>query len=157
MSTQARRHLSSRARVLLVSVTSVLVLLAVALLLPVPFVKLAPGPTFNVIGEHDGQPVIKISDTTTYSATGELDMTTVLESGGPRGGLTFVDAIASWLNPSDAVVPRELLFPDDISGEEVEQHQAMLFNSSESDAIAAAMNRRVSSAKPARASVPAST
>mgnify|MGYP000617927871 CR=1 FL=1 len=80
MSTHARRHLSSRARVLLVSITSVLVLLAVALLLPVPFVKMAPGPTFNVIGEHDGEQVIKISDTTTYPVTGELDMTT--ESGG---------------------------------------------------------------------------
>ena len=139
MSTHARRHLSSRARVLLVSITSVLVLLAVALLLPVPFVKMAPGPTFNVIGEHDGEPVIKISDTTTYPVTGELDMTTVLESGGPRGGLTFVDAIASWFNSSNAVLPRELLYPDDISGSEVKAKQTALFSSAESNATAAAL------------------
>lgn len=139
MSTHARRHLSSRARVLLVSVTSVLVLLAVALLLPVPFVKLAPGPTFNVIGEHDGQPVIKISDTTTYPVTGALDMTTVLESGGPRGGLTFVDAIASWFSSSTAVLPRELMYPDDVSGTDVKAKQTALFSTAESNATAAAL------------------
>jgi PDZ domain-containing protein len=139
VSTHARRHLSSRGRVLLVSITSVLVLLAVALVMPVPFVKLAPGPTFNVIGEHDGEQVIKISNTTTYPVTGELDMTTVLESGGPRGGLTFVDAIASWFNSSTAVLPRELLYPDDISGSEVKAKQTALFSTAESNATAAAL------------------
>jgi len=139
VSTHARRHLSSRAKVLLVSVTSVLVLLAVALLLPVPFVKLAPGPTFNVIGDHDGQPVIKISGTTTYPVTGELDMTTVLESGGPRGGLTFIDAVASWFSPSNAVMPRELMYPDDVSGSEVKAKQTAMFSTAESNATAAAL------------------
>jgi PDZ domain-containing protein len=132
-------HPSRRGWMLLASAFTTLSLLAVAFLLPVPFVKLAPGPTFNVIGEADGQPVIDITGAQTYPGTGNLDMTTVLESGGPRGGLTFVDAIASWLNPSDAVVPRELIFPDDVSGEEVQKHQAMLFSTSESDAVAAAM------------------
>jgi PDZ domain-containing protein len=132
-------HPSRRGWMLLASAFTTLSLLAVAFLLPVPFVKLAPGPTFNVIGEADGQPVIDITGAQTYPVTGNLDMTTVLESGGPRGGLTFVDAIASWLNPSDAVVPRELIFPDDVSGEEVQKHQAMLFSTSESDAVAAAM------------------
>jgi PDZ domain-containing protein len=132
-------HPSRRGWTLLISAFATLLLLAVAFLLPVPFVKLAPGPTFNVIGEADGQPVIAISGTTTYPVSGNLDMTTVLESGGPRGGLTFVDAIASWLNPADAVVPRELIFPDDVSGEEVQKHQAMLFSTSESDAVAAAL------------------
>ena len=135
-----RRGPSRRAWMLIFSGATMFVLLALAFLLPVPFVKLAPGPTFNVIGDDDGQPVIKISGADTYPVTGALDMTTVLESGGPRGGLTFVDAIASWLNPSDAVVPRELIFPDDISGAEVEKHQALLFSTSESDAIAAALN-----------------
>lgn len=124
---------------LLISVVTTAVLVALALALPVPFVKLAPGPTFNVIGTEDGQDVIAIEGATTYPITGSLDMTTVLESGGPRGGLTFVDAIASWLDPADAVVPRELLFPDDITGEEVRERQAALFNTSGSHAVAAAM------------------
>lgn len=133
-------HPTRRGWMLIVSALTTLVLLAVAFLLPVPFVKLAPGPTFNVIGDFDGEPVIQISGTTTYPVTGQLDMTTVMESGGPRGGLTFVDAIASWLDPSDAVVPRELIFPDDETGEEVERRQAIMFSTSQSDAVAAALN-----------------
>lgn len=135
-----RRGPSRRGWMLLASALTTAALLVLALLLPVPFVKLAPGPTFNVIGAQDGQDVILIEDATTYPVTGALDMTTVLESGGPRGGLTFVDALASWLDPSDAVVPRELMFPDDITGEEVRTRQAALFSTSGSDAIAAALN-----------------
>lgn len=117
-----------------------MLLLVVAFALPVPFVKMSPGPVFNVIGEYDGSPVIAISGTQTYPVTGSLDMTTVLERGGPRGGLTFVDALSSWFDPADAVVPREQLYPDDVTGEEVSRRQAALFSTSESDAIAAAMD-----------------
>lgn len=134
-----RRRLTARARALVVSAASLVILLAIALLLPVPYVRLAPGPTFNVIGEKDGTPVLLIDGTATYPTTGELFMTTVLESGGPRGGLTFVQALASWLNPADAVLPRELLYPDDVSGEQVRSQQAVMFSTAESDAIAAAM------------------
>ena len=129
-----------RGRALAISAVSLLILVSVALLLPVPFVKMSPGPTYNVVGEVDGSPVIEITGTQTYPTTGSLDMTTVMESGGPRGGLTFVDAMASWFNSADAVVPRELIYPDDVSGEDVKTRQAMLFNTSESHAIAAALN-----------------
>lgn len=125
---------------LLASVAVTLALVVATLVLPVPFVKMAPGPTFNVIGDIDGQEVIAISGTTTYPTTGTLDMTTVRESGGPRGGLTFFDAVGSWFNSDDAVVPRELVYPDEITGEEVKLRNAALFSTSESDAVAAALN-----------------
>lgn len=135
----AIRHPSRRGRMLLLAGATTFALLGVAFLLPVPYIKLSPGPTFNVIGEVDGKPVITISGAQTYPTSGDLDMTTVLELGGPRGGLTFVDAVASWFNPNNAVVPSELLYPDDMTGEEVKQRQAILFNTSESDAVAAAL------------------
>lgn len=135
----ALRHPTRRGWMLIISAGTTLVLLGIAFWLPVPFVKLSPGPTFNVIGQDDGQDVIQISGTETFPVSGSLDMTTVYERGGPRGGLTFVEAIASWLDPADAVVPRELLFPDDITGEEVRTRQALLFDTSESNAVAAAM------------------
>ena len=135
----ALRHPTRRGWMLIISATTTAILLGIAFWLPVPFVKLSPGPTFNVIGQEDGQDVIEISGTETFPVSGNLDMTTVYERGGPRGGLTFVEAIASWLNPADAVVPRELLFPDDVTGEEVRTRQALLFDASESNAVAAAM------------------
>lgn len=133
------RGLSARSRTLLVSGIAVAGLIAIALALPVPYVKLAPGPTFNVIGDNDGEPFIAITGTTTYPVSGELDMTTVRESGGPRSGLTFVEAIGAWFSRADAVVPRELIYPDDVTGDEVRKRQAALFSTSESDAIGAAL------------------
>ena len=135
-----RRRISRRALTLLISATSVLVLIVIALVLPVPYIKMAPGPTFNTIGEIDGKPVIEISGTQTYPVTGNLDMTTVLESGGPRGGLTFFEAIAGWFTADDAVLPRELLFPDDVNGEQVQREQSAAMSTSQSDAIGAALN-----------------
>lgn len=133
------RALSSRARTLLISALALALLVTMALVLPVPYVKLAPGPTFNVIGERDGEPFLLIDGTTTYPVTGALDMTTVRESGGPRGGLTFIEAIGAWFSAADAVVPRELIYPDDITGDEVRKKQAALFSTSESDAVGAAL------------------
>ena len=133
------RRVSERTRTLIISVFALVSLVLIAVLLPVPYVKLAPGPTFNVIGENDGEPFIRIEGTTTYPVTGNLDMTTVRESGGPRGGLTFVEAIGAWFSTADAVVPRELIYPDDVTGEEVRQRQAALFSTSESDAVGAAL------------------
>lgn len=118
---------------------SVVVLLGLALLLPVPYIKMSPGPTFNTIGEVDGEEFLQISGTQTYPVDGHLDMTTVLETGGPRGGMTLFDALGGWFNGSNAVLPRELLYPDDVEGEQVERQQAALMSTSKSDAIGAAL------------------
>lgn len=127
-----------RANALIIAGCSFIILLLVALLLPLPYVKMAPGPTFNTIGQVDGKDLIEISGATTYPVTGNLNMTTVRESGGPRGGLTIFEALAGWLDSSDAVLPRELLYPDDVSGDEVQRQGAIMFESSQSDAVAAA-------------------
>ncbi len=114
-------------------------LAAVAALLPVPFIVISPGPTFNTIGEVNGVPLVEITDTEVYPTDGHLDMTTIRESGAPRSPLTIYQALAAWVNPDQAVLPRELLYPDDITGEEVTQRHAVLFSPSQSHAIAAAM------------------
>ncbi len=132
--------MSRRGWTLLASALTLAALVAIAVALPVPYVRLAPGPTFNVIGDVRDEPVIAISGTETFPTTGSLEMTTVRESGGPRGGLTFVQAIGAWFSQSDAVVPQELLYPEDTTGEQIKERQARLFSVSESNAIAAALN-----------------
>jgi len=119
---------------------SLLALLVLAVsLLPVPYVRLAPGSTYNTLGTVNGVPLISITDTTTYPTTGHLDLTTVNESGGPIGTLTLGDALRGWGDPSMRVLPREVLFPEDPSPDEVKQDQTVAFDSSESSAIAASM------------------
>ena len=117
-----------------------MILIALAAVLPVPFVILSPGPTFNTIGEVDGRPLVEISDTTTYPTSGALDMTTIREEGEPRSPLTVFGALAAWVDPNRAVLPRELLYGDDETTEEVQQRNAVMFSTSQSNAVAAALN-----------------
>jgi len=124
-------------------------LLGVGLLLPVPYLELAPGPTFNTLGDIDGTPVITIKVAQTYPTAGHLDLTTVNERGGPGGGLYAGRVLVAWADPSSRVVPREAFYPDDVSADDAKAENAQMFSDSESDAVAAALhylNRPVISA-----------
>jgi PDZ domain-containing protein len=132
--------MTRRGWTLLASLLTFMALVGAAVTLPVPYIRMAPGPTFNVICDVGNYPVIEITGTQTYPAAGEIDLTTVRESGGPRGGLTFVQAIGAWFSDSDAVVPQELIYPDDVTGEDLRRRQAVLFSTSGSNAVAAALN-----------------
>jgi PDZ domain-containing protein len=114
-------------------------LMAYAVLLPVPFIELAPGPTFNTLGESDGTPIISIHRAETYPTSGHLDLTTVNERGGPGNGLYIGRAIVGWADPRVRIVPREAFYPDEVSRTDVEAENAQMFNDSESDSIAAAL------------------
>ena len=123
----------------MVSGLVLLALLALAAVLPVPYIVLSPGPTFNTIGDIDGVPLVEISETTTYPTSGALDMTTIREEGEPRSPLTVFGALAAWIDPNRAVLPRELLYGDEETSEQVEQRNAVLFSTSQSNAVAAAL------------------
>ncbi|MDQ6650266.1 MAG: PDZ/DHR/GLGF domain-containing protein, partial [Actinomycetota bacterium] len=64
--------MSSRGRTLLVAALVAAALLLGGALLPVPYVALGPGPTFNTLGQVDGQALIDISGHETFPATGHL-------------------------------------------------------------------------------------
>ena len=132
----------SRRRRAWIGVAAVLggTLFAVSVLLPVPFIELAPGPTFNTLGEADGKPIISIERATTFPTSGHLDLTTVNERGGPGNGLYIGRVIVGWADPRVRVVPREAFYPDEVSRNDVEAENAQMFNDSESDSIAAALN-----------------
>lgn len=133
------RRAGHRALVASLAGLVLVVLIALAALLPVPFIVRSPGATFNTIGEVNGVPVVEISDTTTYPVTGALDMTTIREEGEPRSPLTVFGALAAWVDPDRAVLPRELLYGDDETPDRVQQRNAVLFSTSQSNAVAAAL------------------
>lgn len=116
-------------------------LMVVGIVVPMPFVELAPGPTFNVIGDYDGQPVLTISGTPTYPTAGHLDMTTVNERGGPKSGINIGRIVVGWADPNVRVLPRSALFPDDQrSDAEVKEENVRAFSDSQADAIAASLS-----------------
>jgi PDZ domain-containing protein len=121
--------------------TGALVVLGlIALAIPVPYVMTSPGPVFNTIGQLQGTDLISISGAQTYPTTGELDMTTVREYGGPQEGLSVFQAVWGWLSPDRRVVPREAFYPPGQTAAENAAQNAEAFSSSQSYAIAAAMH-----------------
>lgn len=103
----------------------------------VPYIRYQPGPTVNVLGERDGEPIVTIEGARRYPTDGQLRMTTV-SSTRPDATLGLVPALLAWVNPSDTLYPFKAIYPDPTSNEqEVEKsHQEMV--DSQDHAVAAA-------------------
>ena len=128
-----------RKRVIVLALVSWLVVLVAMEIIRVPYVRLSPGPLFNVLAESDGEQIISIQGAEVFPVSGELDMTTVSERGGPYGDLTLFEAFGGWIDPSAAVVPTSLLYPPDTSGEAAQQQGADQFSDSQEQARIAAL------------------
>ena len=103
---------------------------------PVPYVALGPGPTFDTLGEVDGKAVVAIEGTPVQPTSGHLNMTTVSQ----RDGLTLGQALAFWGSGNDQLIPRDLVFPPEKSRDDIQKSQDADFQRSEDNAEYAALN-----------------
>ncbi|HBW18952.1 MAG: PDZ domain-containing protein [Streptosporangiaceae bacterium] len=131
--------MSRRSATLLVAGIGALAALIVAVLLPVPYVALTPGPTLNTLGSLSGQPLIQIKGHPTYPTTGHLNMVTVRYLGGPGTNFNVFAALGSWLTPQDAVVPESEIFTPGQTTQQVLQQDTEEMVSSQQTATAAAL------------------
>ncbi|MER7172687.1 S16 family serine protease [Streptomyces mesophilus] len=129
----------SRRTALALSAVPVAALLAVAGLAPLPFTVAQPGGTSDVLGEHDGKPVITIEGAPTRETDGELRMTTILATG-PDADVDFGDVVDGWFRTDRAVMPRDAVYPSGGSVEEIEEHNVAEMRKSQNSAVAAALN-----------------
>ena len=110
--------MTRRTTTLTTAALSLVALLCVALLLPVPYVSLRPGPTLDTLGEEDGEPVISIEGgARTYDDAGQLDLVTVSVTN-PDVDVRLPEALGAWFDPSAALVPKELIYPTEKTTEE---------------------------------------
>ena len=104
--------------------------------LPVPYVAQVPGPTYNTLGDIDGEPIISVEGRERNEVEGNLNLTTV---GVGRDGLSLVQAVRGWFDDEVAVVPEESVYPPDRTVEETRQANRRAFLTSEQAAESVAL------------------
>jgi PDZ domain-containing protein len=131
--------MSRRAATLLVAAAGVLIALAVAVVSPVPYVALTPGPTLNTLGVLGGKPLIQVRGHLTYPASGHLNLVTVSFLGGPGTNFNIFAALRAWLSPHEAVVPQQEIFTPGQTPQQVARQDSLEMASSQQTAQAAAL------------------
>lgn len=132
--------MSRRSLTLAIAGLATVAAIVVAMLFPVPYVILTPGPTLNTLGKDSaGQPLISITGRQTYPAGGHLNLVTISYQGGPGSNLNIFQALRAWLNPSEAVVPESELFPPGQTAEQTQAQDTEQMASSQEMATAAAL------------------
>jgi len=128
-----------RALTLAVAGFLVVLLSAVAALLPVPYVALEAGPVTNTLGAVGKTELIRIDGRKTYPDKGNLDLTTVHVVGGPGSRLGLVTALRGWLDDGIAIVPEEQVYPPGETAKEAERESALEMRDSQENATTAAL------------------
>ncbi|TFD24336.1 PDZ domain-containing protein [Cryobacterium sp. TMS1-13-1] len=112
-------------------------------IMPAPYVIEKPGPVFNTLGTATYDDVetalITIPDETVYPTGGTLDLLTVSLFGNREDRPSWLAVAGAWLDPSEAVLPIDQVFPDNVSTEQRDARSSADMINSQQDAIAAAL------------------
>jgi PDZ domain-containing protein len=127
-----------RTATLLASTLTLIALLCVALLIPVPYSEMSPGPTVNTLDNHGGEPVLQISGRKTYPTTGHLNMTTVRVTSADYT-MNLVELVSGWLGHDEKIVEHDTLYPKGQTAEQADQQNAEEFTQSQDSAKVAAL------------------
>lgn len=138
-STDAGGRVSRRYLNLLVASLSLITLVCVTLLLPVPYVVLSPSLAFNTLGEFDGRAMITFpKNVKTYETTGALDFTTVLVSQ-PDKHVSLAEAMTAYFSDGSEVVRRSSIYPEGESAEASKATSRLMFKTAQDAAKVAAL------------------
>ena len=129
----------SRRTVATVVVSCLLVVLAaLAVVVPVPYVTMSPGPTVNVLGRSGDKPIIAVRGHRTFPTQGDLRLTTVSVTN-PTRRVGLGEVLKAWFDRKRAVYPRDVIYPPQQSADQVEQQSSVEMVSSQDTAVAAAL------------------
>ncbi len=131
----ARSLLTRRGWTVLLSFAFTVALLLVGALVPIPYVSLGPGPTYDTLGAVEGVPVVEVDGEETYPTTGQLRMTTVSVG----DDVTLLEGLSLWISGRFALAPREDYFRPGETEDEIEEQNTKLFQDSQSNAEVAAL------------------
>lgn len=109
------------------------------LFLTPPYVVNSPGPTVDTLGEVDDEPLITIAGEETNDTGGELRLTTVSTVGGPGFPVTTVQVLQGWAAGTSTVLPREAVYSEGETREDVKEETSAEMTSSQTAASVAAL------------------
>ena len=115
---------------MLVAALSLIALSCVAVLMPVPYVMMRPGPAFDTLGDFEGKPMFTFDKgVKVYPTDGTLDFTTVSVTRADRN-VSLGDAVWAYFGSNNAVVPKSLIYPDEETAEQSSKEGAAQLDSS---------------------------
>jgi PDZ domain-containing protein len=117
-----------------------------AFVVPLPYVIVKPGPTFNVLGEVDGKEVIEISGGEGESSVGVLDLTTVSTYGSPGETPSLLSLLGAYISTDQIILPLDSVYPLGKTTEETDAEQKQNFQDAETSAVKAALRELGSTA-----------
>ena len=114
-------------------------------IMPAPYVIEKPGPVYNTLGSAQYDDVdtalITIPDEKVYPTKGTLDLLTVSLLGNRENRPSWLTVAGAWLDPSEAVLPIDQVFPASVSTKERDAQSSAAMINSQQDAIAAALTQ----------------
>jgi len=135
-------RLTLRGRTVVVGGALTGVLLVAAAAIPIPYVAIGPGVTYDTLGSVDGVEVISFAGDDIPAAAsqesagrGNLNMTTISIT----DNVPLFEALGLWATGRYALAPREDYFPPDKTVEEVKEQDAQAFRDSQSAAEIASL------------------
>lgn len=130
---------SRRSTVMSVTGLAASALIAVLTVLPAAYAIGGAGPTFDTLGEVDGEPLVTIEGAPTYDSTGELRLTTVSVSRAGSQPFTLGRVLAGWASPRQYVVPEEQVFGTPDQEQQVEEQAQVDWVTSQESATVSAL------------------
>lgn len=100
-----------------------------------------PGPVYDTLGQIDGTDIVSVDEgLTSYDDTdGHLYFTTIRLQGGPGDTVSAWEALRATIDPATTVVPREDVFPEDVTADQVREQNTELMQHSQDDAAVVAL------------------
>ena len=139
-----RRRLSRATVAGMWALAVALVVLLWLTFLPTSYVIQQPGPVYNTLGTTaavDGTdvPLISVDGAETFPTDGSLDLLTVQVAGNRERTPSWFELAKAWFDPSKAVTPIDVVFPQGQTTEERNEESAAMMVDSQNEATAAAL------------------
>lgn len=129
----------SRNVVAIVSSVLFVVLAALLVVVPVPFVTWRSGATVDVLGSNDEGPLVEVKGVENYPTDPSKLLMTTVSTTRVDSTVSLPEALLAHFSPTADAMPREVVYPRGLSSEEFREEAVAAMDTSHSNATVAAL------------------